>query len=188
MSVALMEDTKPFVEFYIEAVKDGPASHKEGRVVYKDAEFVRIIPMGDAKLVIEKEVDEHDKRRFSDEYEAWKKGEEAPVHGTHLKKWPLATPADIKNCALINVRSVEQLAGLNDDGLRALGMGSRTLQAKAKEWLKSAHSTGKVAEEIHGLKVRSDEMEEIIKEQLELIKEMKIELDGSGSKKRGKKK
>lgn len=86
-------------------------------------------------------------QKYRRAYEAWKANQEVPVEGTPIKHWPLVTPAQRDTLLYHHVRSVEELANLNDEGIRHLGMGAIGLKQKAKAWLMEATDKGPLAVE-----------------------------------------
>lgn len=95
-------------------------------------------------------------------YKAWKEGQEPPVNGTALKGWSLLTPAQLQNLIQMGMRTVEDVAGMNDEGMRRYGMGSLELKNKAAAFLKAQSGPAKVAAENAALKVRVDEQAQTI--------------------------
>lgn len=75
-------------------------------------------------------------------YEKWKKGEEIPLNGTPIKGWGVISPAQQEMLIRINILTVEDLAGVNDEGCRRIGMGSLDLKNKAAAWLAQLQDKG----------------------------------------------
>lgn len=172
----------PYIEFKLVAVEDRDASIREGRFVAKDIEYCTIIPIGDGangNLSVEREVDDNIRHRFSAQYEAWKKGLEMPVEGSPLKLWPVISPAQLEMCLRSNIRTVEDLASLPDQFLSKLGLGARSLQNKAKDWLQSSGGQGKLVEEMASLKVALDELKRQNEEKNETINRLLSEISSS---------
>lgn len=107
---------------------------KQGRPVYSEKEFVRIIKPGDRDSVLEVPLDEDYKKRFFPRYRLWKeKGDEA-LSGTPLKEVPFINSAQREEFAFFGVRTVEQLVSLSDT-VKQHFMGINALIAKAQAWL-----------------------------------------------------
>ena len=129
-------------QFFTEAVKLEWKSQQEGRPIFEDREFVRILIPGDRRsMAVEPVRDEH-KGRWPKEYEAFKAGLETPLEGTPLGEWPvsLMSPARVRELAYFNIRTVEQLSAVNDAQLQNLGMGARELRERARTWLEVART------------------------------------------------
>jgi hypothetical protein len=176
-----MEERPPFVECFLHSIEDREASIREGHYVGKDVVFFRVIPAG-GKLEVELDAESHLRtlRKRSDKhlayyeaaYKAYKEGEEPPVSGTPIRSWPQLDPSMVKTLISLNVRTVEDLATLPDEGLNRIGMHARKLQAQALAWLEAANSAGKIAERLAALEARDKdrdaEMKRVMSENAEL--------------------
>lgn len=161
----------PYIRFETRADTDRQASEEAGHVVYKNVDYIIVVPSG-GKDEFVKPVDEYfrQKRReviekrfradwlehYEKAYKAWTAGNEIPLNGTPIKEWPVATPADVAQCHAANVMTVEDLAEANDTALNAIGMNARNLQRKARAWFEQARDQGKIAEQVANL---SEELE-----------------------------
>ena len=114
-------------------------------------------------------------------YGRYKEGQELPVEGTAIKNWPVATQAQIALLTSLNIRTVEDLATLPDDGIRRIGMGGIDLKNKAKAWLAAANDKGKLTEEMAALQKKNGLLEsnlQAMQEQIEELKKMtKVQSD-----------
>jgi len=182
MNIGIEEARPPYVVFETRAEEDRQASIEAGQVVYKNVDYAIITPQGSRDRIervaeewlkkIQEDSQGYDPRfppqwvrHYRDAYQAFKDEKEAPVLGTALRDWPAITPAQIKNLATLHVRSVEDIAGANEETLQRIGMGARDLQNRARNWLRAAEGPGKLAEEVSslqsanaGLKARNEEL------------------------------
>ena len=156
-------------QFFTEAVKLEWKSRQEGRPIFEDREFVRIIIPGDRRSMAVEPVNEEHKARWPREYEAFRVGREAPLEGTPLSEWPvsLMSPARVQELAYFNLRTVEQLSAVNDAQLQNLGMGSRELRERARTWLEIAAKGAAPIERLIGRN------EELARETERLTRELK---------------
>jgi hypothetical protein len=181
------EARPPYVTFEVRAVEDRAASIDSGYYKTRDVDFAFITPQG-SKDRIEREVQSwfdnlgeqvqqqrfpaEWKRHFEEAYKAWKEGRELPLNGTPIVTWPVLSPSQVKALLDARVKTVEDLAGANEETLNRIGMGSRTLKDKAVSWMTAAGGTGKVAEEMNALKAANkaltDRNEELAKQLKEL--------------------
>jgi hypothetical protein len=137
----LGETARP--RFHKYAKKMTRLSAEAGRDVYEDRHYVEIIQPGEMRSVVDREVNEDDKRRWPREWAAYEAGNEMATVGTPLEKWPLiGSPAMVKTLKAININTVEDLACLTDAGLGNVGMGARNLRESAKLWLSEAKDKG----------------------------------------------
>jgi hypothetical protein len=124
--------------FFTEAVRMDFKSKQAGRDIFEDREFVRILIPGDRRSAPVEPVNDEHKKRWPREYEAFKAGTEAPLEGTPLADWPQIGRARVEELAYFHIRTVEQLAAVNDAQLQQLGMGARGEREKAKVFLEVA--------------------------------------------------
>lgn len=134
---------RTFARFSREAVKNNFKSEQEGKSVFEDKEFVTIVVPGNRGAVAFEEVTADHKARWPKSYAAFKEGLEAPVNGMPIEMWPVLGPSQVLEFKAMNIRTVEDVAGLGDDGIARIGMGGRELRDKAQAWLASA--TGNAA-------------------------------------------
>lgn len=170
MSVGGMEkreDRPAYVRFQRRAIEDRAATQRDGRYRSKDVDFALVTPPY-SRDVFEQEAPEWLAQmrrdagngrlpqewyeRYVESYERWKRGEEMPLNGTPIKGWPVISPAQMTNLIAIDIRTVEDLAAVNDEGLRRLGMGASSLRDKAKAWLSQAKDKGPLTVENAALK------------------------------------
>jgi hypothetical protein len=172
-------DDTLFVVFYMGVLVDQAASTEAGRLIARDAEFVRIMIPGDKNNINDRPASEQDKRRFAKQYEAFKAGkkDEEQLVGTRLKDWPAASRAQVLEFEYLGIKTVEQLSELRDDVVSRLP-GSRDLKEIAKSWLGRAKSTAEAAQAVAKEKAmanRISELEGAIKEQGDLIRQLRKE-------------
>lgn len=137
-----------FPRFFVAPVRMGFKSQQEGREIFEDREMVEILVAGNARQEVVREVTENDKRMWPAHYQAFKAGKELATSGTPLEEWPLIGPAQIKMLKALNIRSVEDLAAVNDVDLNNLGPGGRSIRDKAELFLRSAANSAAVSRAI----------------------------------------
>lgn len=72
-------------------------------------------------------------------YEAWKKGQEAPVSGTPLAAWNGVSPEQAEILRSRSIRSVEEVAALTDAHIERIALPNlRSIIAAAKRFVESA--------------------------------------------------
>ena len=129
-----------FPEFVVEAIHMEFASKQAGKPIFEDREFVRIHVVGDRGAQAYEPVNDDHKQRWSKEYAAFRAGIELPPSGTPLATWPhpLMTKSQVAMLAVDNIRTVEDLAGLDDAKLMKIGMGAREMKSAAHTYLEIA--------------------------------------------------
>jgi len=125
-------DDKLFVVFFMHPRKDEDKSVAEGRPIFKDEEYVRIMVPGDKDSIIVRPARDMDKGRFAKQYAAFQQGEGEVHEGTPLKAWPMVTRSQVEEMKFFGIYTVEQLAELADVHVQKfMGMGNLKEQAKA---------------------------------------------------------
>jgi hypothetical protein len=133
-------------------------TREEGRQIYDTREIVTYMIGGDSKSMPVERVTEQVKRRFPEQYAAFKRGEEVAQSGTPLEMWPWLNTPQVRHLKYLNIFSVEQLAEASDGVIGNIGMGGRTLVKQAKAWLEAAQTGSapvKTIEENESLKAEN---------------------------------
>lgn len=164
------EEIKPFVRFERVAFEDKKASLQAGHYVAQDIDMAYVTPPYSKDVMKYKVttwltqlqqdlVNGRISREWVDEYkksyEYWLKGQELPVDGIPIKGWGVISPAQQETLIKMHVLTVEQLAVMNDEGVRRVGMGAFDMKNKAQAWLKSLKKSGAVSMEIADLKAEN---------------------------------
>ncbi len=184
------EERPPYISFEKKAVENKLETLRQGHYVAKDVDYVSVtLPGGrdifvsEANKWLERQETYARNGRIKPEwleyykkaYEHWKEGEEIPVNGTAIKGWAAISPAQTEMIIRSGIKTVEDLAGLNDEGLRRLGMGGRDLVSKASSWLNSASDHGKVALQNAALEKQNEQLKttvESLEEKVDILTKM----------------
>ena len=184
------EERPAYVRFERRPMEDKAASIREGRYVAKDVDFALVTPPY-SKDCVEYKVEQwlinmdrnaRDGRipeKWADQwkasYNSWKNGQEMPLSGTPIKGWGVLSPAQQQTLIAMNCLTVEDLAGINDEGLRRIGMGAVELRDKAKNWLASMKDHGAVTVQLAAMEQENRNLAttvESLKAQVEALKNM----------------
>jgi hypothetical protein len=177
MNVSDMMDRKErpaYATFHRVAVEDKAKSREAGQYVAKDVDMVHVTPPY-SKDVMKWKVTEwfENMRRdiaagrmpqswmdeYRKQYEAWQRGESLPPVGTPVKGWGVISPAQQETLIRMNILTVEDLAKVNDEGLRRIGMGALDLKNKAMGWLSQVHDKGPLTQEIAAVKSENRQLQ-----------------------------
>jgi hypothetical protein len=142
-------DKTLLVKFYLFSTPDKTATIAEGRPMFKEVEMIDIRVPGQRDGVA-RPASPRDKARFPDHYTAFKNRTEAPTDGTPLTEWPAISRSFADQLSFLNIKTVEQLAGLNDNAMHQVP-GIQNYKQKAKDWLeytKDESIVGKLRDEI----------------------------------------
>lgn len=126
-------DEKLVVRFEQYPHKNDAQTREEGRPIFEMTEYIKIMVPGDKDTVIHRPVREADKVRFSKQYERFRANLSQST-GFPLSEWPKVTRAQVEELAYFNIRSVEDLANVND-GVIGRFAGLVDLRRKAQEHL-----------------------------------------------------
>lgn len=160
-------DENLYVMFYKGHVEDREASLKEGRPIFKDSEFIKIIVPGDKNNIIDRTVREEDKRRFPKQYQAFRNNEEEYISGTPLENWQYLSSAQVAELKYFGVRTVEQLANVNDSTGQNFS-GFNKLKKKAAEYIEASASDAPLVQ----LQAELEERDQKIEEQERTIQDL----------------
>jgi len=150
-----------FARFYIYPEKDEVASAEAGRPIYKDVEYIEIMSGGSRNNIVVRAALEMDKARFREQYRRFKESGVDTPSGTLLREIPWLGASNIKELEYMNVRTLEQLAELND-GVCTQNPGFFELKRKAVLWLEKSEAAApftKLEQENAALRARLDSLE-----------------------------
>lgn len=161
-AVVERSDRPAYVRFKRVAIENKAETLKQGKYVGRDVDFALITP-NYSKDVIELKVEawfpqlDADVRNgrlpkdwadaYRRHYDAWKNGQEIPPVGTAIRTWGMLSPAQVEALVRINILTVEDLANVNDEGIRRIGMGAVEMKNKARAWLMQANDKGPLTQE-----------------------------------------
>ena len=184
-------DRPAYVRFERRPVEDRKATLEQGRYICKDVDFALITPPY-SKDCVEKKVDSwfpelemkvRNGRMPADwrdmyikSYQAWKNGQEIPLNGTPIKGWGVISPAQQEMLIHINIRTVEDLANVNDEGKSRIGMGALDLKNKAIAWLAQLNDKGPLTQEMASLKNENAQLKGSIESLMEQVKKLSSQM------------
>jgi hypothetical protein len=147
----------------MDSERDGLASVQAGRDIFRSVERVRIVIPGAVASIVVKNVDDSHRERWPEAYAAFKRGQEAPLQGMPLEEWPILNKAAIAELHHLQIRTVEELAGLSDVAVQGIGMGGQLLRERARAWFDDAEHealTNKLLTENDTLRSRVSTLEQ----------------------------
>jgi len=165
-------DDKLYITFYRAPVLHNGKSTEAGRAIYEERDFIKIMVPGDKLTVVDREVDEIDRRRFADRYAKWKAGQGNVVEGTPLTSLPRMSASKAQELKYFNIHTVEQLAAAPD----ALGqkfMGFFEDKRRAQQFLDVAKGNAPIEKMNEELKARDARIEELQAQVEAITKAMK---------------
>jgi hypothetical protein len=184
-----------YVRFEVRAIPDAEATLAAGHHVSKDENWVLVTPPYSKDCVespaekwfAQKEIDVRNGRvpqrhmdMWKDAYKRWLAGLDEPINGTSVKEWNAISPAQCKNLLAVNIRTIEDVAAANDEGLRRMGMGGVDLRNKARVWLQAAKDHGPLINEVTSLKKENDVLKGSVESLTEQVALLKRHLESKG--------
>lgn len=134
----MIQEDNALVEFIRDAVQNNFKSAQEGRPIFEDRDFVRIMTPGDTRTAIYREATAQDKARFAKAWGLYERGLEAVTEGTPLSEWNQITASQVRELQHVNVRTVEQFVGVSDANIQRMGPGYAQLQKRATQYLEAS--------------------------------------------------
>jgi len=108
-------DKALYVQFYPDVIDDVEETEKQARLICREVDFVMIMVPGDKFSIIRRPVQERDKQRFSDRYQAFKAGRsQETASGTPLKVVSWLTKSQVRELEFLGCHTLENLAGMPD--------------------------------------------------------------------------
>lgn len=194
-SLSDRKERPAYVSFSVEVVEDKPASAREGRFVGREIEMAHItapysrdvfkieVPQWFANMtqeVNQGRMPDEWLKLYRDAYDKWKLGQELPLSGTPMKGWGIISPAMQETLIRMHVRTVEDLAAINDEGIKRIGMGAVDLKNKAVAWLAQLNDKGPLTMQMAALQkemANLQMMAQTLKEQNEKLQAMLPKVD-----------
>jgi hypothetical protein len=127
-----------YAKFFYRPELDQAATDEAGIPKYKDVAYIEIIAAGNSTNIVRRPVRDTDKQRFHNAYSKFREGDTEQLVGTPLTEIPWLTASMREELTYIKVRTLEQLADLNDQAC-SRGPGLYELKRKAADWLKKAN-------------------------------------------------
>jgi hypothetical protein len=169
------DNRPPFVRFERRPIEDKEASLKAGHYVARDIDFALITPPSSKDVFIQKvpawfdqlqndlvneRIPEAWVKQYKEAYEAWKRGEEPPLHGSPIKGWGMISPAIQETLVRMHILTIEDLAAINAEGITRIGMGALDLKTKARVWLDQNKNLGPLTMEMASDKAKIRTLED----------------------------
>jgi len=177
-------DNKLFVVFFNHPRKDEAKTLEEGRPMFKDEVYVRIMVPGDKDSVIVRPARDMDKQRFAKQLLAFEQGEGEIHEGTPLKAWPMITRAQCEELKFFSIYTVEQLADLADVHVQKF-MGVGMLKQQAQAFIQAAKDSAPLVQLNAAIDDKDNEIA-ALNQAVEELKGMVTDLQAGTKPKKGK--
>ena len=131
-------DDTLLVRFFTHPRQNTAKSEAEGRPIFEDTDYIEIMQPGNKDSIIKRPATAMDKQRFAEHFRKYEaRQSEDHIEGTLIEQAPWVTRAQVEELRFLNIRTVEQLAGLSDSNAQGI-MGIQALKQKAKKYLETA--------------------------------------------------
>jgi hypothetical protein len=170
-------DERLAIRFFRKAKQDAEMTAKEGRPIFKEAEYIQIMVPGDRNAAHVRPVAPGDLIRFEKQYDHWKKTQSNDLMlGTPLDLMGL-TLAQVEEFRYFGIRSIEQMAELRDDVAGKIH-GAQSLKQKAAKMLAAMKADAPIKQMNVELEKRDNEiatLRQAIEDQAALIKQLQTD-------------
>jgi cell division protein FtsB len=155
-------ETNVFARFHDVMVKTGEFN-KNGMPEFKSVVYVEI-KVKDSRDVVDRPAREDDIRRFPREYQFYEVKKDKVKSGTPLNQFAFLSPIQIESCNVKGIFTVEDLASLDEERARNIGLLDEVAFAKKfLEMSKNNNAIAKYEAEIKKLKAEIVKLKDELK-------------------------
>jgi len=154
------------VQFYKHAELNTWRSQQEGRKVFDEHVYIRILTPANRLNVIERRATDEDRQRFNRQFRAFVERGEQLLSGTPLSEMPGMSQGRVLEFAALKVTTVEQLAGMPDSTVQLLGTGGTTMKQQAVRFLDERANSKELSAENREMRARIAELEKLVHDRL----------------------
>lgn len=174
-------DKKLLVLFYKGVVKNETKSTEEGRPIFDEIDLVKIITPGSRDSFVGDATESY-QLRFPAQWARYKAGRSQDVGGTPLNMLPWLTEAQVMEFQALQIKTVEQLAGISD-ALAQKFMGFHAIKQRAQAYLNAAKDSAPLLKMEAELKKRDDAIAQLEETVAALVAQQKAAAAVAASKK-----
>jgi len=143
MNAQNQADQGLWVEFFSQPSLMELESEKQGRPIYRDQDYIKIIVPGDKYNIHVSEVSPGHKARFPLHWARYQAQQKQHTEGTSVEQWAAISKSFALELKALGFHTVEQIATASDASLQPLmgGLGWRT---KAQAYISAAKDSGHI--------------------------------------------
>lgn len=145
-------DAALHVQFYKHAELNTFKTKVEGRKIFEEYVYVRILMPANRLNIIERRATEEDRRRFRRQFVAFVEKGESLQLGTPLDQVPNISASQVLELKALKIETVEQLAGMPDATVQLLGTGGQELKQRAIKFLDRSANAEALSAEVKALR------------------------------------
>lgn len=166
-------DEKLFAMFHNHFTPDTEKSEQEGRPIFNDEVYLRIITPGNRDAVVDRPIRPTDKLRFPRQWAAFQAGEAELGSGTRLEEWSMMPRSMVEELRYFGFRTIEHVSEANDAVLGKMP-GLRDWKAKATRFLAAAKDTAELTKRDAELAKRDGQIAALTAQVESLAKMVKV--------------
>lgn len=151
-------DAQLHVTFYKHAELNSFATKEQGRKIFDEHVYVRILMPANRLNVIERRATDDDRARFRPQFVAFVRTGEVLQLGTPIDQLPTISTSQALELKALKVDTVEQLAGMADTTVQLLGTGGQELKQRAIKYLTRAASNEELATQVSVLQQQLNQL------------------------------
>lgn len=171
------------VVFYMRSEIDNFKSEQEGRKIFYEVPYVRILTPGNQLSEIDTPAREDHKQRFPLHWAAFTNSQsQETIVGTPVEEWPALSRAEAEGLKAIKFFTVEQIAGASDLQSQRLGMNASALRQKAQAFLAAAKDSALPQKQAMELAEKDKQIQDLNNRLAVLTEQVSKILDNSGQK------
>jgi len=134
------DDKAQVVLFYTRSVFNAAKSQALGSRQYENEIWVKMHPPGERLNIIDRPVNEMDKRKYAGQWNMFLQNRTQIPEGTPIDLLFPNNPATADNLRAFGIHTIQQCANLSAHALQTIGMGGQEWMNMAKQYLESATS------------------------------------------------
>lgn len=134
-------DRNMVVLFYMRSIPHPGKSAEAGRPVFVDVPYVRVHPPGERLSIVERPVEEEDKRRWPIQWNQFQQNKQQVVEGTPIDMLYPEQPSIGSMLKASGVHTIEQCSELSGAAIDAIGMGAQRYTNDAKRYIEMANKS-----------------------------------------------
>lgn len=174
------------VEFYRKLWQNPSESILQGRPIFQEREWIRILTPGNTLNVIDTLAEDHYKVRFSKEYQNFLDAsvDHEVINGTPLASWSAITREVAEKLRYKKFYTIEQVAGASDAQLMSIGMDvgmqPHDFKRLASAYLESSAKTGDIMRREAELDLIRNDNDDLRAQNIDLsntIKQMQVQMN-----------
>ena len=163
-------DKKLIARFYKNAVFNETKSNAEGRAIYDEIDYIRVLIPGQ-RDDFHSEATPIYQQRFPEQWAKYKASQEQSVSGTPINMVPWLTVGQVEELKFFHITTVEQIVEAPDAVAQKFA-GFSSLKAKAKSYLDKASSEAEKTRLEGALKERDSKIAALEQQNAEIMKKL----------------